>query len=128
VLRRAAFDSDVQAMPAGLATTVGARGVRLSGGQLQRAATARALTAGPALLALDDLSSALEARTERRVWTRLRHGAPRTVLVVSHRAAALERADQVVLLDAGRVRAAGTWAELRDHGESLRPVLACGSA
>jgi ATP-binding cassette subfamily B protein len=92
----------------GLNTLVGPRGVRLSGGQLQRAATARALVADPALLVLDDLSSALDAATERRLWTRLldgRHGRrqPPTVLVVSHRAAALAHADQVVVLEGGRI-------------------------
>lgn len=102
----AAFDADVAAMPDGLDTVVGPRGVRLSGGQLQRAATARALVAEPALLVLDDLSSALDAATERRLWARLldrRRGRPPTVLVVSHRAAAFDHADQVVVLEGGRV-------------------------
>ncbi len=120
-LHSAAFDTDVAVMPAGLDTVVGPRGVRLSGGQLQRAATARALAGGAALLVLDDLSSALDAATEQRLWRRLLDGrgdgapAP-TVLVVSHRAAALAHADQVVLLDGGRVRATGTLAELRAAG------------
>jgi ATP-binding cassette, subfamily B, bacterial len=126
-LHRAAFDRDVAAMPEGLATVVGARGVRLSGGQLQRAALARALVADPALLVLDDLSSALDAETERLVWTRLIDGGPpRTVLVVSHRAAALERADQIVLLEGGRVRAVGTWAALSERG--LDPLAGAAPA
>lgn len=116
-LHRAAFDSDVSEMPDGLGTVVGSRGVRLSGGQLQRAALARALVADPAMLVLDDLSSALDAATERLVWARLRDDpSPRTVLVVSHRAAALERADQVVLLEGGSVRAVGSWPQLRTAG------------
>jgi ATP-binding cassette subfamily B protein len=126
VLRRSAFDTDVRGMGQGLTTTVGARGVRLSGGQLQRAAAARALAADPALLVLDDLSSALDATTERRVWSGLLDDVPRTCLVVSHRAAALERADQVVLLDAGRVRAVGTLADLRAQG--LDPLVAAPTA
>jgi ATP-binding cassette, subfamily B, bacterial len=116
VLDRAAFDRDVRRMPDGLATTVGARGVRLSGGQLQRAATARALAADPALLVLDDLSSALDAATERRLWDRLLDGSTRTVVAVSHRVAALERADQVVLLDGGGIVAVDTWTSLRARG------------
>lgn len=115
VLRRVALDHDVAGMPDDLATLVGARGVRLSGGQLQRVATARALVADPALLVLDDLSSALDARTERALWDRLREATACTCLVVSHRAAALERADQVVLLDAGRVVAVGPPDEVLAH-------------
>jgi ATP-binding cassette, subfamily B, bacterial len=125
-LHRSAFDGDLAALPEGLGTPVGARGVRLSGGQLQRAATARALTADPALLVLDDLSSALDAATERLLWERLLDGESRTVLAVSHRAAALERADRVVLLDGGGVVATGTWAELRACG--LDPLEAATSS
>ena len=117
-LHMAALDSDVEDMAQGLHTRVGPRGVRLSGGQLQRAAAARALVADAALLVLDDLSSALDAETEQLLWHRLREereatAAPRTLLVVSHRAAALAQADQVVHLDAGRVAAIGTPDELR---------------
>ena len=118
-LHLAALDGDVEEMPEGLSTPVGPRGVRLSGGQLQRAAAARALAADTSLLVLDDLSSALDAATEQRLWHRLREelaatAAPRTLLVVSHRAAALAQADQVVHLDGGRVVAVGTPAELRN--------------
>ncbi len=117
VLHRAAFETDFRRLNDGLATMIGPRGVRLSGGQVQRAATARALAGDAALLVLDDLSSALDAHTERTLWSRLlddrRHP---TCLVVSHRAAALERADQIVLLEAGRVRAVGTLDELRSRG------------
>ncbi|MBA2317444.1 MAG: ABC transporter ATP-binding protein, partial [Euzebyales bacterium] len=122
-IRRAALDRDLDGMDDGLDTLVGPRGVRLSGGQVQRAATARALTANPALLVLDDLSSALDADTERRLWARLLDGEGGaalsrrpTCLVVSHRAAALERADQILVLERGRVRASGTLDELRARG------------
>lgn len=109
-LRCAALDRDVAAMAGGLDTRIGPRGVRLSGGQLQRAATARALVADAALLVLDDLSSALDPATEQELWARLlqpRRGVRPTVLVVSHRAAALAMADQVVVLDGGRVLGGG---------------------
>jgi ATP-binding cassette, subfamily B, bacterial len=111
-LQRAAFDTDLDEMRDGLDTLVGPRGVRLSGGQLQRAATSRALVADPGLLVLDDLSSALDAATERRVWERVMAEQRATVLAVSHRAGALERADQVVVLSGGEVAAAGTLDEL----------------
>lgn len=103
-LAQACLDEDVAAMPDGIATPVGARGVRLSGGQVQRVATARALVRRPALLVVDDLSSALDVATEARLWDGLlRPGGPvRTALVVTHRPQVLDRADIVVRLDAGR--------------------------
>ena len=109
-VRTAALEHDVGEMPDGLDTVVGPRGVRLSGGQLQRAATARALITEASLLIFDDLSSALDAATEHRLWQRLlaersSGGDVPTVLVVSHRAAALAHADQVVHLGGGRITA-----------------------
>ncbi len=93
----AAFDRDVADLPEGLNTLVGARGVRLSGGQAQRAAAARALVHRPELLILDDLTSALDVETELELWKRLA-AAGATVLAASNRPAALARADLVVQL------------------------------
>jgi ATP-binding cassette, subfamily B, bacterial len=120
-LTLAVFDRDLDRMPDGLATVVGPRGVRLSGGQVQRATAARALVRSPELLVVDDLSSALDAETERELWRRLAADGPETVLVVSHRRAALERADTVVVLDRGRVVARGPLTDLlRDSPEMRR--------
>jgi ATP-binding cassette subfamily B protein len=105
-LRAAQLDGEVAAMPQGLATVIGPRGSRLSGGQLQRAAVARALVRTPELLILDDVSSALDQRTEERLWRALAERGT-TCLAASHRTAALERADHVVVLERGRVVAAG---------------------
>lgn len=115
-VRLAVLDRDVAGMPAGLDTLVGSRGVRLSGGQVQRAAAARALAAEPALLVLDDLSSALDVDTERALWEGLLADRRSTVLAVAHRRVALEHADRVVVLERGRVAAAGTLADLRAAG------------
>jgi len=106
-LELARLYDDVLEMPDGLDTLVGPRGVRLSGGQLQRALAARALVREPELLVVDDLSSALDVETERALWDGLlspdRTGAPHTMLVVSHRSIVLDRADQIIVLDGGRI-------------------------
>jgi ATP-binding cassette subfamily B protein len=98
----AAIDTDIAAMPAGRDTLIGPRGLRLSGGQRQRLATARALVHAPELVVLDDLSSALDVETEVQLWTNLAD-AGMTVIAVSHRAVAFERADHVLRLDAGHL-------------------------
>jgi ABC-type multidrug transport system fused ATPase/permease subunit len=108
-VRAAVLEEDVAALGAGLDTLVGPRGVKLSGGQIQRAAAARMFLGGAELLVFDDLSSALDASTEAELWRRLFDEEDgdgrgrRTCLVVSHSPLALGRADHVVVLEAGRV-------------------------
>src|SRR5690606_2195338 len=97
------LDEDLPAMPDGAGTVIGPRGLRLSGGQIQRAGAARALVRRPELLVVDDLSSALDVHTEARLWERVAGGGFETALLVSHRPGVLERADRVVVLEAGRV-------------------------
>ena len=114
----AVFDRDLAAMPEGLNTPIGVKGMRLSGGQLQRAATARMLIRQPDLLVFDDLSSALDVETEQKLWSRLfsiHSSNPNwtpTYLVVSHRPTVLERSDRIILLDRGRVEMNGTFNDL----------------
>lgn len=109
----ATMTRDLAAMEDGFDTMVGPRGVRLSGGQVQRSAAARMLVRSPELLVFDDLSSALDVETEAELWEGLfSKDQPSTVLAVSHRRPALARADQVLVMDAGRVVAAGKAAEL----------------
>ncbi len=103
VLELTTLQRDLAEMPDGPDTMVGARGLRLSGGQAQRVATARSLLTRPELLLVDDLSSALDVGTERELWDRLRSDAVSTVIAVSHRQLAFDRADLVITMDGGRV-------------------------
>ena len=119
----AVFERDVSEMENGLQTLVGPRGVRLSGGQIQRAAAARMFARSAELLIFDDLSSALDVETERVLWERLFALSPRpTCLVVSHRRAALAQADQVVVLKRGVVDDAGTLEELLQRSPEMQAL------
>jgi ATP-binding cassette, subfamily B, multidrug efflux pump len=114
VLERAAFAADLAALPLGLDTPVGERGITLSGGQKQRVAIARALLIEPPILVLDDALSSLDAETEAEVLRSLRRArAGRTTIIISHRVTAVAEADQILVLDRGRLAASGRHAELR---------------
>ena len=90
-IRLAVLEADLGEMPQGLDTMLGAKGVRISGGQRQRTAAARMFVRGPELLVFDDLSSALDVETEQLLWERLLARRTATCLAVSHRHAALRR-------------------------------------
>ena len=110
-------DTFLDALPDGFASELGERGARLSGGQQQRVAIARALLKDAPVLLLDEATSALDAQSERAVQTALEHLMEgRTTLVVAHRLATVLRADRIVVIDAGRIVAEGTHAQLLAQG------------
>jgi ATP-binding cassette subfamily B protein len=115
---RAAFAHDfILALPEGYQTFLGERGVRLSGGQRQRISIARAILKNPPLLLLDEATSALDAESERMVQAALEAAMKdRTTLVIAHRLATVQRADRIVVMEAGQIVETGTHAGLIAQG------------
>src|SRR5438874_4421964 len=113
----ARLDKDVADFPNGYATTVGERGITLSGGQKQRTALARAIAVDPRILVLDDALSAVDTYTEEEILGRLRGVMrERTSIIVSHRISTVREADQIFVLDNGRVAERGSHDQLVARG------------
>jgi ATP-binding cassette subfamily B protein len=117
-LEVAAVKADVARFPDGLATEIGERGVTLSGGQKQRLAIARALVIDPKVLLLDDCFSAVDAETEKRIIDALLdHGSrKRSIVIATHRLAALDHVDRIIVMDRGRIVEEGTPENLQKPG------------
>ena len=115
---QAAFAHDfIMALPDGYQTFLGERGVRVSGGQRQRISIARAMLKNPPLLLLDEATSALDAESERMVQAALETAMKdRTTLVIAHRLSTVQRADRIVVMEAGEIVETGTHAELSASG------------
>jgi ATP-binding cassette subfamily B protein len=122
VVHAAVLERDLPDFEDGLDTLVGPRGVKLSGGQVQRVAAARMFARPAELLVVDDLSSALDVETERLLWERLLQRKDLTCMAVSHRHAALRRADQILVLVDGRLSDRGTLSELLERSEEMRQL------
>ena len=121
--RLANADDFIRALPHGYGTQLEERGSNVSGGQLQRIAIARAVLGNPSLLLLDEATSALDAEAEAAVQLGLKQAmAGRTVLVIAHRLATVQEADQIVVLEQGRVVDRGTHDALMQRGGRYRDL------
>jgi ATP-binding cassette subfamily B protein len=118
----AVMEQDLAHLEAGLETEVGTRGVKLSGGQLQRVAAARMFVRQAELQVFDDLSSALDVETEQMLWERIFARGQKTCLVVSHRRAVLQRADQIIVLKDGCIESTGTLSELLESSQEMQQL------
>jgi ABC-type multidrug transport system fused ATPase/permease subunit len=121
-LKCAAMEIDLAALENGVGTMVGARGVKLSGGQVQRVSAARMFARGADLMIFDDLSSALDVATEKQLWQSLLSESEATCLVVSHRRPALLRATQILVLENGRITARGRLNDLLATCAEMRRI------
>ena len=149
-IHNAVLEKDIDSLESGIDTVVGTRGVKLSGGQIQRSAVARMLVRLPQLIVLDDVSSALDVETEEQLWDRIfaleNHlieptiGATTafynrtstklktqrvehcTCIAVSHRKQTLLRADQIIVLKDGRIEGCGKLEELLEHCDELKHI------
>ncbi|MFN8151296.1 MAG: ABC transporter ATP-binding protein [Solirubrobacterales bacterium] len=125
--RRAQAAGFIEALPEGYETMVGERGLTLSGGQRQRIAIARALLADPRILILDDATSSVDARTEAEIRRGLDEAlAGRTTFIVAHRLSTISLADEIVVLDEGRLVDRGTHEELLERCPLYREIADFG--
>lgn len=124
-LRFSASDEFVHRLPQGLDTIIGDRGIRLSGGERQRIVLARAILKRPSILVLDEATSALDSENEQRIQQALEQlKGSMTIIVIAHRLSTIRHADQVIVMDQGRVIQQGGYQQLsQDHKGTFRQLL-----
>jgi ATP-binding cassette, subfamily B, bacterial len=122
VLHSAVFEEDIKQLEQGLETLIGPRGVKLSGGQIQRVAVARMFARKSSLRVFDDISSALDVETENKLWHRLFAKRSTACLVVSNRRLALRQADQIIVMKDGRIDGIGTLEELLQNNDEMKAI------
>jgi ATP-binding cassette subfamily B protein len=117
----------IERLPKGYDTVIGERGITLSGGQRQRIAIARALAVDPRILILDDATASVDATTEARIRAGLREATrDRTTLIIAHRLSTIALADEIVVLDDGRIAARGTHDDLLQTSAVYREIYEHG--
>jgi ABC-type multidrug transport system fused ATPase/permease subunit len=127
IARLAQAHEFVERLPDGYETVIGERGITLSGGQRQRLAIARALAVHPRVLILDDATASVDASTEARIRLGLREAMrSRTTLIIAHRLSTIALADEIVVLDDGRIAARGTHEELLEESTVYRDIYEHG--
>jgi ABC-type multidrug transport system fused ATPase/permease subunit len=127
IARLAQAHEFVEQLPEGYDTVIGERGITLSGGQRQRLAIARALAVDPRILILDDATASVDASTEARIRLGLREAMKgRTTVIIAHRLSTIALADEIVVLDAGRIAARGTHDELLETSPVYRDIYEHG--
>jgi ATP-binding cassette subfamily B protein len=127
IARLAQAHEFVAQLPEAYDTVIGERGITLSGGQRQRLAIARALAVDPRILILDDATASVDATTEARIRVGLREAMRnRTTLIIAHRLSTIALADEIVVLDDGRVAARGTHETLLELSPVYRDIYEHG--
>jgi ABC-type multidrug transport system fused ATPase/permease subunit len=127
VARLAQAHEFIERLPEGFDTVIGERGITLSGGQRQRLAIARAIAVDPRILILDDATASVDATTEGRIRLGLREAMEgRTTLIIAHRLSTISLADEIVVIDAGRIAARGTHDDLLETSQVYRDIYEHG--
>src|SRR5206468_10824578 len=127
IARLAQAHEFVERLPEGYDTVIGERGITLSGGQRQRLAIARAIAVDPRILILDDATASVDASTEARIGLGLREAMRgRTTLIIAHRLSTISLADEIVVVDDGRIAARGTHDDLLETSQVYRDIYEHG--
>lgn len=127
IVKLSVLDSDINEFEQGLDTNIGSKGVRLSGGQIQRVAAGRMLARNSEILFFDDISSALDIETENKFWERIKHKKDITYIAVSNKKSAFVNADKIIVMKNGEIHAIGDADELLRDNMEFRIICNCST-